>query len=307
MEQLNRHHFKTISAYHKLAGLPKPGHPLVSVVNMQEVKMPFTAGKVSMIFDFYSIALKRVPDARIKYGQQISDFDDGVLFFMGPGQVFTVEVAENSEHRPTGWMILFHPDLLWGTHLAKLIKQYDFFDYSLYEALHVSDTEELTLNTISTQVAVEANANIDRFTQQVIIAQLELLLSYSERFYQRQFITRKTVSHEILDRLEDLIRQYFQNGNLARQGLPTVSYISEKLNVTAGYLTGMLKSLIGQSTQQYLHEKLIGLAKEKLSTTDLSVSEISYELGFEHLQSFSRLFKIKTNLSPKEFRESFHS
>jgi len=307
MEQLNRHHFKTISAYHKLAGLQKPGHPLVSVVNMQEVKMPFTAGKVSMIFDFYSIALKRVPDARIKYGQQISDFDDGVLFFMGPGQVFTVEVAENSAHRPTGWMILFHPDLLWGTHLAKLIKHYDFFDYSLYEALHVSDTEELTLNAIATQVAVEANANIDRFTQQVIIAQLELLLSYSERFYQRQFITRKTVSHEILDRLEDLIRQYFQNGNLARQGLPTVNYISEKLNVSAGYLTGMLKSLIGQSTQQYLHEKLIGLAKEKLSTTDLSVSEISYELGFEHLQSFSRLFKIKTNLSPKEFRESFHS
>lgn len=306
MEHINRYHFKTISAYHKLAGLPKPGHPLVSVVNMQEVKMPMTGGRISMIYDFYSIALKRVPDAQIKYGQQISDFDDGVLFFMAPGQVFTVEIAENREHRPTGWMILFHADLLWGTHLAKLIKQYDFFDYALYEALHVSETEELTLNTISAQLAVEANANIDRFTQQVIIAQLELLLSYSERFYQRQFITRKVVSHEILNRLENLIAQYFQDDNLARQGLPTVSYISEKLNVSAGYLTGMLKSLIGQSTQQYLHEKLIGLAKEKLSTTNLSVSEISYELGFEHLQSFSRLFKIKTNLSPKEFRASFH-
>ncbi|RDC56181.1 AraC family transcriptional regulator [Pedobacter chinensis] len=306
MESLHRYHFKTISEYHKLAGLPKPGHPLVSVVNMQDVKMPMANGQVSMIYDFYSIALKRVPDARIRYGQQISDFDDGVLFFMAPGQVFTVEIAENREHRPTGWMILFHADLLWGTHLAKTIKQYDFFDYSLYEALHVSDAEENTLNAITTQLKIEANTNIDGFTQQIIIAQLELLLSYSERFYQRQFITRKVVSHEILNRLEDLIGQYFQNGDLANKGLPTVNYIAEKLNISAGYLTGMLKSLIGQSTQQYLHGKLIALAKEKLSTTSLSVSEISYELGFEHLQSFSRLFKSKTSLSPKEFRESFN-
>jgi AraC family transcriptional activator of pobA len=306
MEHLKKYNFKTISEYHKLAGLSKPGHPLVSVVNIQDVKMPMTSGQVSMIFDFYSIALKRVPDARIKYGQQVSDFDDGVLFFMAPGQLFTVEVAENRQHRPTGWMILFHADLLWGTQLAKVIKQYDFFDYSLYEALHVSETEENTLNAIAALLKGEANANIDGFTQQVIIAQLELMLSYSERFYQRQFITRKAVSHEILNRLEELIGQYFRNGDLVHKGLPTVSYIAEKLNISAGYLTGMLKSLIGQNTQQYLHEKLIELAKEKLSTTNLSVSEISYALGFEHLQSFSRLFKTKTSFSPKEFRESFN-
>ena len=306
MESLHRYHFKTISEYHKLAGLPKPGHPLVSVVNMQEVKMPMVDGQVSMIYDFYSIALKRVPDAKIRYGQQVCDFDDGVLFFIAPGQVFTVEIAENRQHRPTGWMILFHADLLWGTHLAKQIRRYDFFDYSLYEALHVSEAEEITLNAISAQLTVEAKANIDGFTQQIIIAHLELLLSYSQRFYQRQFITRKVVSHQILNRLEDLIGQYFQDGDLARKGLPTVSYIAEKLNISAGYLTGMLKSLIGQSTQQYLHGKLIELAKERLSTTSLSVSEISYELGFEHLQSFSRLFKTKTNLSPKEFRQAFN-
>ncbi|QPH40743.1 helix-turn-helix domain-containing protein [Pedobacter endophyticus] len=306
METPHRYHFKTISEYHKLAGLPKPGHPLVSVVNMADVKMPMVSGQVSMIYDFYSIALKRVPDATIKYGQQICDFDDGVLFFMAPGQVFTVEVTKNREHHPTGWMILFHADLLWGTHLAKVVKQYDFFDYSLYEALHVSELEENTLNAIAAQITAEANTNIDGFTQQIIIAQLELLLSYSERFYQRQFITRKTVSHEILNRLEDLIAQYFRSGDLINKGLPTVNYIANKLNISAGYLTAMLKSLIGQSTQQYLHEKLIELAKEKLSTSSRSVSEISYELGFEHLQSFSRLFKTKTNLSPKEFRESFN-
>jgi AraC family transcriptional activator of pobA len=196
MENLHRYHFKTISEYHKLAGLPKPGHPLVSVVSMQDVKMPMVGGQVSMIYDFYSIALKRVPDARIRYGQQISDFDDGVLFFIAPGQVFTVEIAENREHHPTGWMILFHADLLWGTHLAKEIKRYDFFDYSLYEALHVSEAEENTLNAISAQLTIEAKANIDGFSQQIIVAHLELLLSYSQRFYQRQFITRKVVSHK---------------------------------------------------------------------------------------------------------------
>ncbi|MET0571563.1 MAG: AraC family transcriptional regulator [Pedobacter agri] len=301
-----KYRFTTISEYHKLAGLPKPAHPLVSVVNLENVHMPMKNGSVSMIFDFYTVALKRVPDARIKYGQQMSDFEDGVLFFMAPGQVFTVEVYEDRTHRPTGWMLLFHADLLWGTHLARAIKQYDFFDYSLYEALHVSETEELTLNTIAHQINQEVNSNTDRFTQQVVIAQLELLLSYSERFYQRQFITRKAGHHEIIDRLEQLISNYFSSGLLAVNGLPSVTQIAADLNISSGYLTGLLKSLIGQNTQQYLHDKLIELAKEKLSTSNLSVSEIAYELGFEHLQSFSKLFKTKTSLSPLAFRQSFN-
>ncbi|WP_316801283.1 AraC family transcriptional regulator [Pedobacter frigidisoli] len=301
-----KYRFKTISEYHKLAGLPKPAHPLVSVVNLENVHMPMKNRSVSMIFDFYTVALKRVPDAKIKYGQQMSDFEDGVLFFMAPGQVFTVEVYEDRTHRPTGWMLLFHADLLWGTHLAKAIKQCDFFDYSLYEALHVSETEELTLNAIANQINQEVNSNTDRFTQQVVIAQLELLLSYSERFYQRQFITRKAAHHEIIDRLEQLINDYFANGRLAVNGLPGVAQIAADLNISSGYLTGLLKSLIGLNTQQYLHEKLIELAKEKLSTSNLSVSEIAYELGFEHLQSFSKLFKTKTSLSPMAFRRSFN-
>ncbi|WP_316832092.1 helix-turn-helix transcriptional regulator [Pedobacter aquatilis] len=305
MEKL-KYRFKTISEYYKLAGLGKPAHPLVSLVNMEEVKIPLENGSASMIFDFYSIALKRVPDAKIKYGQQTSDFEDGVLFFMAPGQVFTVEVYKDRIHRPTGWMLLFHQDLLWGTHLAKTIKQYDFFDYSLYEALHVSENEEFTLNSISQQINQEVHANIDRFTQQVIISQLELLLSYSERFYQRQFITRKANNHEILDRLEQLVSDYFSSGHLITSGLPTVAQIAFDLNISSGYLTGLLKSLIGRNTQQYLHDKLIELAKEKLSTTNLSVSEIAYQLGFEHLQSFSKLFKTKTKLSPLAFRQSFN-
>lgn len=306
METSNRYRFKTISEYHKLAGLPKPAHPLVSVVNMEEVNMPVNGRSKTIIFDFYSIALKRVPDAKIKYGQQMSDFDDGVLFFMAPGQVFTVEINQDKTHRPTGWMILFHSDLLWQTHLAKTIKDYDFFSYALFEALHVSETEEAVLNSIATLVKNETKSNIDHFTQNVVIAQIELLLNYAQRFYGRQFITRKAINHQLLDRLEHIVKDYFEHDDPGNRGLPTVTYIAERLNVSPGYLSGLLKTLIGQNTQQYLHQKLIDLAKEKLSTTNLSVSEIAYALGFEHLQSFTKLFKSKTKLTPSAFRQSFN-
>ena len=299
--------FKTITEYHRQAGLPKPHHPLISLVHMDEVTLPLTQGSFSLIFDFYSISMKRVYNAKFKYGQQASDFDEGVLFFMAPGQVFGVEIEKGvTRHRPEGWMILIHPDFLWNTSLAKTIKQYEFFNYSVYEALYLSDKEETMLTGIAKNIEQEYHANIDRFSQNVIIAQLELLLTYSERFYQRQFITRKIANHEILTRLEDLLSDYFNSGALAKQGLPSVAYIATTLNISPGYLSGLLKSLTGQSTQQHLHDKLIELAKEKLSTTNLSVSEIAYELGFEHLQSFSKLFKTKTNLSPLEFRHSFH-
>jgi len=189
--------------------------------------------------------------------------------------------------------------------MAKSIKQYEFFNYSVNEALYLSDKEESMLTTIVQNIEQEYHANIDKFSQNVIIAQLELMLTYSERFYQRQFITRKISSHQILDKLEDFLSGYFSSDALATKGLPSVSYIAENLNISPGYLSGLLKSLTGQNTQQHLHNKLIELAKEKLSTTHLSVSEIAYELGFEHLQSFSKLFKTKTSLSPLEFRHSF--
>lgn len=298
--------FKTITEYHRAAGLPNPGHPLISLVRMEDMKRPLIDGSYHIIYDFYSIAMKRMQHVKFKYGQQASDFDEGVLFFMSPGQLFGIEREKGAIHQPEGWMILIHPDFLWNTSLAKTIKQYEFFSYSVYEALFLSDKEENMLTAIAQNIEQEYNANIDRFSQNVIIAQLELLLTYSERFYQRQFITRKVASHEILTKLEDLLAHYFSSGALAKQGLPSVTHIAENLNISPGYLSGLLKSLTGQNTQQHLHNKLIELAKEKLSTTNLSVSEIAYELGFEHLQSFSKLFKTKTSLSPMEFRHSFN-
>jgi len=299
--------FHTITEYHRAAGLPKPAHPLISLVHMEDLNRPLAEGPFSLTYDFYSLSLKRMKNAKFKYGQQASDFDEGVLFFMSPGQVFGMDIEKGSViHRPEGWIILIHPDFLWNTSLAKTIKQYEFFSYSVYEALYLSDKEETMLTTIAQNIEQEYHANIDRFSQSVIIAQLELLLTYSERFYQRQFITRRIVSHELLTRLEDYLSNYFSSGALAKQGLPSVVHIAETLNISPGYLSGLLKSLTGQNTQQHLHNKLIELAKEKLSTTNLSVSEIAYELGFEHLQSFSKLFKTKTRLSPMEFRHSFN-
>lgn len=307
MKQPQRFHFATITEYHRAAGLPDPAHPLISIIHMEDVTRPLGDSPFSIVHDFYTISMKCVKNVRFKYGQQPSDFDNGVLFFIAPGQVFSVEFERSQlTHHPVGWVLLLHPDLLWNTPLAKTIRQYEFFGYSVYEALYLSDKEGAMLTGIVQQIEQEYQSSIDRFSQQVIIAQLDLLLTYSERFYQRQFITRKKVNHEILAKLEQLLNDYFNSGALAKNGLPSVTEIAGQLNISPGYLSGLLKSLTGLNTQQHLHNKLIELAKEKLSTTNLTVSEIAYELGFEHLQSFSKLFKTKTSLSPLEFRQSFN-
>jgi len=186
------------------------------------------------------------------------------------------------------------------------MKQYDYFSYSVHEALHLSEKEEVVVTGLVQHMAHEYHANIDKFSQDIIIGQLDLVLTYADRFYQRQFITRKITNHQTLDRLEAILANYFKGDTLAEKGLPTVQYVADALNVSPTYLSGLLKVLTGQSTQQHIHNKLIEKAKEQLSATDMSVSEIAYSLGFEHPQSFSKLFKTKTTLSPLEFRQSFN-
>ncbi|MGZ3873826.1 MAG: helix-turn-helix domain-containing protein [Mucilaginibacter sp.] len=306
MATVQPHRIKTISEYHKVMGLPKPEHPLISVIDFESIKhLPYDES-ISLVFDFYSISLKRDFNARFKYGQQDYDFDEGIMFFLSPGQVFGIEIEKGSTIRHTGWLLLVHPDFIWNTALAKTIKHYEYFDYSVNEALYLSEKEETTITGIMQNIEQEYHTNIDKFSQGIIIAQLELLLNYADRFYHRQFITRKISNHKILVRLEDMLTAYFDDESAAKKGLPTVQYIAGALNVSPGYLSGLLKTLTGQSTQQHIHEKLIEKAKEQLSTTGLSVSEIAYGLGFEHPQSFSKLFKTKTNRSPLEFRQSFN-
>lgn len=300
------HRFKTIREYHQHMGLPKPEHPLISVVNFDSISYSHSHGAQNMVLDFYSIALKRNFNIKFKYGQQQYDFDEGILFFIAPGQVYGIEASSNQEVKRSGWMLLIHPDFLWHTPLAKTIKQYEYFDYSVHEALFLSEKEEVTLTGLLQNMAQEYHSNMDKFSQNVIIAQLELLLTYSERFYNRQFLTRKITNHHILNRLEELLTDYFNSDALEKHGLPTVQYVADTLSISPPYLSSLLKNLTGQSTQQHIHDKLIQKAKEKLSTTALSVSEIAFALGFEHSQSFSKLFRSKTNLSPLEFRQSFN-
>ena len=202
---------KTIAEFHRLRGLPKPEHPLISVLNLDTVVHSDNNEPASLILDFYSISIKRCLLTKFKYGQQEYDFDEGVMFFIAPGQVFKIEVEPNSIPKRSGWILLIHPDFLWNTPLAKTIKQYEYFDYSVHEALFLSDKEETAIIGIMQSIQQEYNSNIDKFSQGIIIAQLELLLVQSDRFYHRQFITRKISNHKILNRLEELPCRLFQH------------------------------------------------------------------------------------------------
>ena len=300
-------HFKTIGEFHEFRDLPKPQHPLISIINVENVKHLRADEPMALAFDFYSIAVKRTHNVKLKYGQQPFDFNEGIMSFMAPNQVFSIALDKKDEEiEQSGWVLYIHPDFLWNTSLAKTIKQYDFWGYSLHEALFLSEKEEIVIKNIIQNIEQEYHANIDKFSKQIIISQIDTLLSYSERFYNRQFITREKSNHQLLDQLEKLVSDYFDSDDLINRGLPTVQYVAEQLNLSPKYLSSLLRVLTGQNTQQYIHDKLIEKAKEKLSVTNLSVSEIAYELGFEHLQSFSKLFKTKTNLSPSEFRTFFN-
>lgn len=305
MSKSTPYHIKSITEYHRLMDLTKPEHPLISVIKFEDIKRKENSPK-KIMHDFYSIALKKDFNAKLKYGQQEIDFDEGIMHFMSPKQVLSFEYKTDEELNHKGWLLLVHPNFLWNTILLKKIKQYEYFDYKLNEALHLSDKEERMIISIVQNIEQEYQANIDNFSQEVIIAQLELLLTYSERFYQRQFITRKITNHTILSQFEELLLSYYGKENSIGKRIPTVHYFANELNLSANYLSRLLKTLTGQSTKQFIQDKVIDLAKEKLSTTALSVGEIAFELGFEHSQSFSKLFKSKVDISPLEFRNSFN-
>lgn len=299
---------KTISDLHRFNEISPPEHPLISLIDYSKVKHATDTNEMKWIQGFYTIGLKRNVVGKYRYGQQSYDFDEGLMTFFSPEQVISVQLLEEdaTTNIPSGWILAIHPDFFFGTTLAKNIKKYPFFNYSVREALFLSEKEEGIINEILQNIKAEYQANLDQFSQQIIISQLELLLNYAERFYQRQFLIRKVSNHQILGRLEELLEDYFNGKDIIENGLPSVHDVAENLNLSSDYLSSMLKSLTGQTTQQHIHNKLIEKAKVKLSTTNLSVSEIAYELGFEHPQSFSKLFKSKTKQTPLEFRTSFN-
>ena len=294
--------FDSLSDFHRVFGLLKPLHPMISFIDIKNIRiLPNELGD-SFILNFYKIAYKINVCGKAKYGQHYYDFGEGGLIFSAPNQIFETPVDNGS----TGYMLLIHPDFLLSYALAKKIRQYGFFSYSANEALHLADHEKETIMSIFKIIDDELKSRIDDFSHDVIISQIELLLNYCNRFYKRQFITRKAVNNDLLQKMEEFLDDYFNNEKSLIKGLPTVQELAEQLTISPSYLSDMLRSLTGQNAQQHIHNKLIEKAKEKLSTTGLSVSEIAYELGFEHSQSFSKLFKSKTSLTPLKFRESFN-
>lgn len=302
-------HYKTISDWFQAWQLPRPVHPLISAVQVNATRTIRPGETVTSFCDFYCIALKRVTGAeslKLKYGQQPYDFNEGILSFVSPGQVTSIAVEKDVDVTQSGWYVIVHPDFLWNTPLASRIKRYEFWRYAVNEALFLSGNEEAIIINIIENIHRETNATIDQFSKPIILSQLESLLGYAERFYNRQFITREKANHQLLDRLEKVLTDYWTSGHPATKGLPTVHDVASQLHISSKYLSSLLRMHTGHNTQHYIHEKLIERAKERLSTTELSMSEIAYELGFEHVQSFSRLFKAKTQLSPQAFRQSFN-
>ncbi|MCF6406005.1 helix-turn-helix domain-containing protein [Chitinophaga filiformis] len=290
----------SIPQLHKILGLPEPEHPLISVNGLIKRNNFEALNAKPVVYNFYSICIKKHFKGKVKYGQTNYDHDAGVLSFYAPGQVIATEISEDDG--AMGDWLIFHPDLLRSYPLFSRIKEYGFFSYAITEALHLSVKEEQTIEKIWEDIKQEYQSNIDTFSQDVIVSHIDLLLNYCNRFYNRQFITRKKVNNDVLSKFEDLLNEYFEGGKSLHKGLPEVQYFSEKLFVSAQYLSDLLKSLTGMTTQQHIHNRVIELAKNKLMQTRLSVAEIAYELGFEYPQSFNKLFKNKTGITPNEFR-----
>jgi AraC family transcriptional regulator, transcriptional activator of pobA len=294
----------SLSDAHSAFGLPKPLHPLVSIIHGSHLRADLLPLPRAHVLGFYKISYKFRLKGKLKYGQGYYDFDEGGLLFASPGQI--IGSNDNDISVCSEYTLLIHPDFLLGYPLCKTIKQHGFFSYATNETLHLSAEEKTTIIGIFQLIDQELNSRIDDFSQDVIISQIELLLNYANRFYKRQFITRKAVNNDLLQKLEEILEDYFTDERHSGAGIPTVQYLSEKLHLSPSYLSDLLRALTGQNAQQHIHHKLIEKAKEKLSATSLSVSEIAYELGFEHPQSFSKLFKSKTNLSPLAFKRSFN-
>lgn len=293
-------HFRSLSALHQAMGRPAPLHPLISIINYGEARFDPKDFEHGMKTDFYKISFKTDFHGKIRYGQGYYDFEEGGMSFVSPGQVL---ILNHEESGYSGMSLYIHPDFMRSYSLSQKIKKYGFFSYSAAEALYLSEKEKTTMLEIFAYIQSELEERIDQFSQDVIISQIELLLTYSNRFYNRQFITRKPATHDLISTMEEVLDHHFEAEN-GVNGLPTVEFLASQLNLTPRYLSDMLRHYTGQSAQQHIHEKLIEKAKEYLSEPQFSVSEIAYQLGFEHPQSFSKLFKNKTKQTPNEYKQS---
>jgi AraC-like DNA-binding protein len=306
MKALNRE-FKIINSvadYHALLRLEKPRHPLMSIINFSKIKSFNPPIGVTLVINLYCITIKHDADCLMRYGSSHYDFNDGVMFFIKSGQVVNLQRA--SENAQAGYMLLIHPDFFRSFPLGIKIKRYRFFEYAIHEGLFLSEREKLQMNAIMTGIETEYHTNIDMFSQEAIITFIELVLVYANRFFNRQFITRMVKNDQLLVQVEKLLDEYYAENWVTKYGLPTVQYLADRLNMSANYLSDSLRVTSGSSAQSHIQQKILEEAKTLLTTSQLSVSEIAYRLGFERPQSLNKLFKRKVALSPLEYRASFN-
>ena len=273
-------------------------HPLVTVLDQSKSKPVYPARFVSGL---YVVFLKEIKCGELQYGRSSYDYEEGTLVFIAPGQVYGVDDKLKAV-QPKGWALAFHPDLIHGTSLGKNIKDYHFFSYDVNEALHVSEKERQLVIESFNKILYELEHAIDKHSKNLIVSNIELFLNYCIRFYDRQFITRDNVHKDILVKFETLLDDYFQSGKPQTSGLPSVAYCAGELNLSANYFGDLIKKETGRSAQEYIQEKVIDLAKEKVFDISKSISEIAYEMGFKYPQHFTRLFKQRVGQSPNEYR-----
>jgi len=297
--------FDSIAIAHKTFGLPEPKHPLISLITGAMAENILTPGGTHVL-NFYKISFNPKLSSRVKYGQGYYDFTQGGMLFASPHQIIGNDGDEHTMADCSMMTLIIHPDFLLGYPLAQQIKQYGFFSYSTNEGLLLSQEERDTIISLFKMMEVELNSRIDDFSQDVVVSQISLLLNFSNRFYKRQFITRKAVNNDIVMQVEAYLEDYLNQEKTLTSGIPTVQSLADHVNLSPNYLSDLLRLHAGRNAQQLIHDKLVEKAKYLLSTTNLSISEIAYALGFDYSQSFSRLFKTKTELSPLEFRKSFN-
>lgn len=294
-------HIESISDMHKVFGLPKPKHPLVSVIRFKHTQIKPEYHHIICSLGLYCITQKNEVEGSMKYGRNSYDFQEGSLLFIKPGQILSYDGHQSTAEDP-GWALLFHPDLIRISELGSTIDSHSFFSYDITEALHLSDEEKQSLEELITKIEKEFNQNIDRHSQRLIISNIELLLNYCTRYYDRQFYTRENLNKDVLSRFENLLKGYYNVDSQLSKGIPSVSYCGKELNMSPKYLSDLLKKETGKNAKAHIDDFLIDKAKNRLLNSREAVSEIAYALGFEYAQHFSTMFRAKTGMSPSEYR-----
>ncbi len=291
----------SISQVHEFFGLPKPKHPLISILPITDEMTNFDYGDITYIMDIYQISLKKGISGSITYGRNSYDFQEGTMVFTKPDQALTIETGEDYSGS-SGWTLIFHPDLIRKSGLGHQIDKYSFFSYEVSEALHLSEEEQETLTDLVQKIEKEYNQNIDKHSQELIIGNIKLLLDYCTRYYDRQFYTRTNLNKDLITRFEQILKEYYASEEQRNTGVITVKRCGSELNMSPHYLSDLLRKETGRSAQEHIYQFLIDRAKTRLLSTEESISEVAYSLGFEYPNHFSKLFKTKTGMSPVEYR-----